>query len=126
MLWLVLVAVLGLVVAACRSSDAGAGLQAAPLESAEVVSVDTEPPRYELAVVAQLLGSSCYSPGGYEVTRDGTTFHVRVLNYFTGDEVCTADIGYYTLQLPLPGAFVSGTEYVIEINAEESVQFTAQ
>jgi hypothetical protein len=126
-----IVLLLGAIVAlafagACSSSGNGAGLREAPIESAQVISIDTAPPSYELAVVAQIPGSSCYSPAGHEVIRTGDTFRVRVLNHFTGADMCTADLGYYDVLVPLIGGFVSGTEYVVELNSEPPIRFTAE
>ena len=110
---------------ACSSGD-GAELRDAPIESAEIVTIDRVPPGYELHVVAQIPGSSCHRPQAPAVRRDGTTFRVTVQNLFTGAEVCTADLGYRDLTIPLPGDFDSGARYTVLLNDEPPLNFSAR
>jgi hypothetical protein len=84
------------------------------------------PPGYELAVVAQIPGSTCYSPAGHEVIRTERVFLVRVLNHYTGADMCSADLGFYPVIVPLAEPFVSGTEYTVELNSEPPIRFTAE
>lgn len=122
---LLLAACVSLAALAC-SDDDGSELRDAPIESAEVVSVDTAPPSYELHVVSQIPGSSCHEPQEAELERDGTEFRVTVQNLFNGDEVCTADLGFKEHTLELPGPFDAGVEYTVLINEEPAITFVAE
>jgi hypothetical protein len=110
---------------ACSSGD-GSELRDAPIESAEVVSIDTFPPQYELLLVSRIPGRSCHRPQEPSVERDGTTFHVKVQNLFTGAEVCTADLGYREWTVPLEGDFEAGREYSVRVNDEPQLTFVAE
>jgi hypothetical protein len=102
---------------ACSSDSPGGGLHEAPIESAEVVSVDTNPPQFFLEVVAGL-PNACYSQADPEVSRSGTTVRVRVLNRHSGAEVCAEVYGTYSLSIRLPGNYQAGTQYTVRVNDE--------
>ena len=110
---------------ACSSGD-GSELRDAPIESAEVISIDTFPPQYELLLVSQIPGRSCHRPQEPSIERNGTTFEVKVQNLFTGAEVCTADLGYREWTLRLEGDFEAGTEYSVQVNDEPQLRFVAE
>jgi hypothetical protein len=119
-------AVLFLVAVACSSDGSGAELRNAPIQSTEIVSVDTFPPQYELLVVSHIPGRSCHRPQEPKVERRGNTFHVVVQNLFTGASVCTADLGFREWTIPLEGDFESGREYNVRVNDEPELTFVAE
>ena len=112
---------------ACLSKDkTGAEPRDAPIASAEVITLDTDPAQYQAHIVAEIPGSSCNQPLDPSVKRDGSTFHITVQNLFSGAEVCTADLGYRDLTIPLEGDFTSGVQYTVLINAEPPLTFVAK
>jgi hypothetical protein len=111
--------------AACSSSgEGGARLEEAPIESIEIVSRDSAPPHYSAQIVAGL-PDGCTSQGRHDVTRDGRTFNIRVLNTHTGAEVCAAIYGTYRISVDLGSGLQSGAQYTIRVN-DESATFTAE
>jgi hypothetical protein len=110
--------------AGCSSSgDSGARLEEAPIESIEIVSRDSAPPRYSANIVAGLPGG-CTSQGRHDMTRDGRTFNIRVLNTHTGADVCSAIYGTYRISVDL-GSLQPGGEYTVNVN-NETATFTAE
>jgi hypothetical protein len=87
--------------------------------------MESFPPQYTLHVLAGL-PSGCAQPAGHEVTRSGNTIQVRVYNSIpTGMVVCTMIYGTYELNIPLGSDFVSGQQYVVEVN-DQRLTFRAQ
>jgi hypothetical protein len=114
-----------LLAVACSSGDKSE-LRDAPIDSSAIVTIDASPPRYEVHVIAEIPGSSCNTPQEPAVKRDGATFRVSVQNLFSGAGVCTADLGYRDLTIPLPGPFQPGTRYEVLINDEPALTFVAE
>jgi len=97
----------------------------APIESAEVLILESFPPQYRLAVTAGLPGG-CAQPAGFTVVRAGDGFTVEVFNSLPrGDVACTAIYGMYDLSIALANDLASGKEYDVEVNGTR-LSFTAQ
>ncbi|HEX5140772.1 MAG TPA: hypothetical protein VFX19_07495 [Dehalococcoidia bacterium] len=111
-------------VAGCDADDNDSLLQPAPLDSAQVVALESSPPRYTVEIVA-VLPDGCSSPGGHSVKRDGTSFQVDVLNRHTGTQQCTAVAALYRLTVSLDGDFEIGTPYTVKVN-DRSLTFTLE
>jgi hypothetical protein len=91
-------------------------LAPAPIDDADILVLESFPPQYLLHVLAGL-PSGCAQAAGHEVVRTGNTIQVRVYNSMpTGMVACTMIYGMYELNIPLGSDFVSGQEYVVEVN----------
>ena len=89
----------------------------APIESLDVLVLESYPPQYILAVTSGL-PNGCARFGGYEVTRDGDTILVAVTNLVPADEgtICTDVCGVARHNISLGSDFQSGTTYTILVN----------
>jgi CheY-specific phosphatase CheX len=67
----------------------------------------------------------CAEQGTQDVSRDGTVINVNVTNLRTANVTCQLPESTYELDIDLPGAFVSGTQYIVNVNGK-AVPFTAQ
>ena len=93
--------------------------EAAPIVSAEIVSLDSAPPQYVVHVVAAQ-PDGCYKFARFEVEQDGVTINVTVLNTRPADMtvvLCLAQYGETTSDVPL-GELEAGTEYTLNVNGE--------
>ena len=106
------------------SSSTGEAL--APIESVEIVIMESFPPQYNLVVVSGL-PNGCVSFGDYSVTRDGNTILVEVTNLVPTDPqlACTEIYGMVTTRIALGSDFESGTTYTIVVN-DVATTFVAQ
>ena len=96
----------------------------APIDRLEVVVRESFPPQYALQVTAGL-ASGCVRPATHEVTRQGATITVRVLNAVTRNVVCTLIYGSYELNLNLGSDFQPGRTYTVNVN-DKTLSFTAR
>jgi hypothetical protein len=105
---------------------AGRMLADAPIESVDVVVMESFPPQYGLHIVAGL-PSGCAEKAGYDVSRAGNRIEVSVHNSVPSDPnvVCTMIYGIYDLNVNLGSDFVPGRTYTVDVNGTE-VTFTAQ
>ena len=98
-----------------------------PIESAEIMILESAPPQYQLHVVSGLLkGSSCSQFNGYEIRRrESNEIEVVVTHHEIADQqvVCTADFPIVETNVPLGSNFEPGEEYTIRVNSDITVSF---
>lgn len=89
----------------------------APIESVEVLIMESFPPQYMLVVVSGL-PNACVSFGDYNVTRDGDTIRVEVINSEPADPgvACAEVYGMVETRIPLGIDFESGKTYTVVVN----------
>ena len=89
-----------------------------PVESVELVILESFPPQYRINVLSTMSGSSCSQFNGYDVSRPfSNTIHVTVTYLLpAGDVMCTRDIAYAETDIPLGSDFVSKEEYTVVVN----------
>jgi hypothetical protein len=88
----------------------------APIDDAQVVIRDSNPPQVTLTVKAGL-PSGCAQRESHSVSRAGDTFTVRVLNSMpTGNVACTMIYGTYELNIDLGRDFRAGGTYTVNVN----------
>ena len=101
----------------------------APVESVEVVVMETETVGYSLEVVSRLpRGSSCSEFEGYQVALDGTSVVVDVSNLEVADRdvECTADLPIVKTEIPLDGDFAAGETYTVVVNGQVTNSFVGR
>ena len=109
-----------------RTIDPGLAQVAAPIESVEVLVLESFPPQYVVMVMSGL-PNACFSFAGYHVNREGTTIRVDVLNWKPTDpELACAQI-FRTVEtrIPLGSDFESGQTYSVPVNGSKD-SFVAQ
>ena len=98
-----------------------------PIESAEIMILESAPPQYQLHVVSGLpKGSSCSQFNGYEIRRrESNEIEVVVTHHEIADQqvVCTADFPIVETNVPLGSNFEPGEEYTIRVNSDITVSF---
>ena len=115
-----------------RDSESGKMVvKTSPIESVELIILESFPPQYRLAVTSTLpMGSSCSRFDGYSVARrSANTIHVTVthLEIAPGTlAACTADLPIVTTNVSLGSEFTSGETYTIIVNEEVTEIFVAQ
>lgn len=97
----------------------------APIDRAEVLVLESDPPRYVLSVLAGL-PSGCAERDRHEVAREGEVITVTIRNRMPfGDAGCTTVYGTYELTVDLGTDFRSGSPYTVRVN-DRTTTFTAQ
>lgn len=100
-----------------------------PIESAEVLILESDPPQYQLRVVSGMPRSSgCSQFNGYEIRRkEADKIEVVVTHHQVSDPeiVCTADYPIVETNAPLGSDFETGAEYTVTVNGETVTSFTA-
>ena len=101
-----------------------------PIESAEIMVLESAPPQYQLRVISGLpMGSSCSQFNGYEIRRrESNEIEVVVTHHEVADQlvVCTSDFPIVETNVPLGSNFEPGKEYTIRVNSDTTVSFEAQ
>ena len=102
-----------------------------PVESAEIMILESWPPQYQVVVVSGLpRGSGCSQFNGYEVRRrEPNEIEIVITHHRVGDNqpvACTADYPIVETIVPLGSDFESGEKYVVRVNWDIEVPFTAQ
>ena len=101
-----------------------------PIQSAEIVILESFPPQYHLRVVSGLpKGSGCSQFNGYEVRRsEANEIEVVVTHHEVADRlvVCTADFPIVETNIPLGSGFESGEKYTVRVNSDITTSFVAQ
>ena len=89
-----------------------------PVESVELIILESFPPQYRIKVVSTMSGSSCSQFNGYDISCPfSNTIHVKVTYLFPAGEVmCTMDIAYAETDISLGSDFVSKEEYTVAVN----------
>lgn len=98
----------------------------APIESIDILIRESFPPQYSLQITSGL-PSGCAAFERTDVSREGNTFTVTVLNTMpapNSDVMCTMIYGYYDQAVTLEG-IESGVEYTVNVN-DQSLTFTGQ
>ena len=100
-----------------RTYDPGLVQVPAPIESVEVLIMESFPPQYMLVVVSGL-PNGCYSFGGYRVEREADTIQIEMLNWKPADPhaICTDVYRTVETNIPLGIDFESGQEYSAVVN----------
>ena len=100
-----------------------------PIESAEVLILESDPPQYQLRVVSGMpKGSGCSQFNGYEIRRkEANTIDVVVTHHEVADPdvVCTADYPTVETYVPLGSDFEPGAEYTVIVNGDTAGSFVA-
>jgi hypothetical protein len=116
---LLILACLGLLLAACGDDDQRTATERvpAPIESADIRIAESAPPQYYLDVTSGL-PSGCAKFDRYEVAPAGDTIAVTIWNVVETPEdgACTAIYGYVDHHIPLGSSFQSGTTYTVHVN----------
>ena len=112
-------------------SDFGHSIIAeSPVQSAEVMVLESAPPQYQLRVVSGLpKGSGCSQFNGYEIRRsESNDIEVIVTHHEVADRMvmCTADFPIVETFVPLGSDFVSGEKYTVLVNSDTVTSFSAQ
>ena len=112
-------------------SDFGHSIIAeSPIESAEIMVLESAPPQYQLRVVSGLpRGSGCSQFNGYEIRRsESNDIEVIVTHHEVADRMvmCTADFPIVETFVPLGSDFVSGEKYTVRVNSDKVTSFSAQ
>ena len=98
-----------------------------PIESAEIMILESAPPQYQLHVVSGLpKGSGCSQFNGYEIRRrESNEIEVVVTHHEIADQqvVCTDDFPIVETNVPLGSNFEPGEEYTIRVNSDITVSF---
>jgi hypothetical protein len=98
----------------------------APIESVEILILESYPVQYRLKVVSGL-PNGCTEFGGYQVDRDGEPIRVEMVNWKPADEstACTQEYRTVDTHIHLGSDFQSGETYTVEVNGT-IVTFIAQ
>jgi len=89
----------------------------APIESVEVLIMESFPPQYSVAVVSGL-PNGCTSFGGYRLERNGDMIRIEVINWKPADEskACTEEYRTVEHNIWLGSDFESGKTYTVIVN----------
>ena len=100
-----------------RVDDPGTAQALAPIESVEILVLESFPPRY-MAVVVSGLPSGCVTFAGYRLERGGDPIRVEMVNWKPADPevACPAVYGTVETNIPLGSDFQSGTTYTVVVN----------
>lgn len=98
----------------------------APIDSVEINIAESFPPQYFLHVVSGL-PSGCAQFDRYEVSREGDTIRVKVINRMPADKsvACTMIYGTKEHNIALGSDFESGKTYTVIVN-DVTKTFVAQ
>lgn len=93
----------------------------APIDSMKVERSENVPLSY-VATVESGLPNSCIKFGEYKVDRQENSFRVTVTNLAPGDPnmVCLQVYGMVKSVIPLPGPFVEGIQYSVDVNGKQA------
>ncbi len=101
-----------------------------PIESVEVMIVESAPPQYQLRVVSGLpKGSGCSQFNGYEVRRpESNRIDVAITHHEVADPLvaCITDYPIVETIVPLGSDFEPGEEYTVSVNSETTTSFVDQ
>lgn len=98
----------------------------APIESVDVLIMESFPVQYALSVVSGL-PNGCAESAGYTMTRDGETIRVNITNWrpANGDVMCTQEYRFVEHNIQLGSDFEPGQTYTVMVNSV-SESFVAQ
>ena len=101
-----------------RSVEPGTVLTPAPIESVEVLVLESFPPQFNVAVVSGL-PNGCASYAGYHLLVSGQTVTIELLNWVPSpdrDVFCTMQYGTVRTFIPLGSDFARGVVYTVDVN----------
>ncbi len=105
-------------------------LAESPIESMEVMTLESSPPQYQLRVVSGMPeGSGCSQFNGYEIRRrESNRIDVAITHHQAADPfvVCTADYPSIETIVSLGSDFEPGLEYTVSVNSETAGSFVAR
>ena len=112
-------------------SDFGHSIIAeSPIESAEIMVLESAPPQYQLRIISGLpKGSGCSQFNGYEIRRsESNDIEVVVTHHEVADRmvICTADFPIVETFVPLGSDFEPGEKYTVRVNSDTVTSFSAQ
>ena len=109
-----------------RTYDSGLIQALAPIESVEVLIMESFPPQYSLTVVSGL-PNGCAFFAGYRLERSGYTIRVEMVNWKPADRQVVCTENYLTVEtwISLGSDFESGKEYSVVVN-DVTETFVAQ
>ena len=89
----------------------------APIESVEVLIMESFPPQYSVVVVSGL-PNACVTFAGYRMDRDDDTVQIEVINWkpSRSDVVCAEIYGTVMTTITLGSDFIPGHTYTVEVN----------
>ena len=98
----------------------------APVESVELLVMESFPPQYSLVVVSGL-PNGCASFAGYRLERSGNTIKIEMVNWKPADPqvVCTEIYRTVETRISLGSDFESGRTYTLLVN-DVAESFVAQ
>ena len=98
----------------------------APIDSVEVLVMESFPPQYALVVLSGL-PNGCVTFGGYRLEQGGDVIRIEVVNWKPADRsiLCTEVYGTVETRINLGSDFESGRTYTIEVN-DVTESFVAQ
>ena len=100
-----------------------------PIESADIVVLESAPAQYELRVVSGMPSGSCSQFNGYEIRRsENNSIDVAITHHQVADPqvICTADYPIVETVVPLGSDFEPGEEYTVIVNSDTTRSFTAR
>lgn len=91
---------------------------AAPIESVEVLIMESFPVQYSLVVVSGL-PDACVSYGGYRLEREGANIQIEMINWKPADPqgFCAQVYGMVETVIPLGSEFESGQVYTVVVGS---------
>ncbi len=98
-----------------------------PIEEIEILMRESFPVQYAAVITSGLPSGCAVFDKAEETGREGTTITIRVTHTMPADPntACTMIYGYHESTVELGTDFVSGTEYTVKVNDQETT-FTAQ
>ena len=109
---------------------ANMAIKASPVDSAEILTLESAPPQYQLRLISRLpLGSSCSQFNGYDVSRPSEVLmRVNITHLEVTEEnvPCTKNLPVVETIIPLGVDFISGQGYTVAIGDEDFITFIAQ
>ncbi len=100
-----------------RAYDSGLVQVQAPIESVEVLIMESFPPQYSVVAVSGL-PNACVSFAGYRVDRNGDTVQIEVINWkpSRSDVACAEVYDTVTTTITLGSEFNPGHTYTVAVN----------
>ena len=100
-----------------------------PIGLAEIETLESEPPQYQLRVVSRMpKGGSCSQFNGYEIRRgESDRIDVVITHHEVADPqaACTRDLPVVETAVPLGSDFEPGVEYTVSLNSDTTKTFAA-
>jgi hypothetical protein len=100
----------------------------APIESIEILVMESFPPQYSVQIVSGLPSGCAEFLRSEVVERSGTTVRIEVVNRMPAPDsnvACTMIYGYHDSSVMLGSDFEPGVTYTVEVN-DSVTEFTAQ